>query len=113
MKELTFVGSSIDDLRAFPSVARQRCGFQLHLVQSGRDPFDWKPMPSVGPGCREIRVRDSEGIYRVFYVTTVGKRVFVLHCFEKKSQQTTKTDIEIGKQRYKLIKEHPIQKEKK
>lgn len=113
MKDLVFIGSSLDDLRAFPSVARQRSGYQLHLVQCGQDPFDWKPMAMVGPGCREIRVHDSAGAYRVFYVATVGDTVFVLHCFEKKSQRTASSDMEVGKQRYKKMRDYLGPKEKK
>ena len=100
MKDLEFVGGSIDDLRDFPPAARQRAGYQLHLVQLAQDPYDWKPMPTVGHGCREIRVRDERGAFRVFFVATIGDVVYVLHCFEKKSQKTTKADIELGKKRY-------------
>ena len=75
MKDVEFVGSSDDDLRAFPQVARQRAGYQLHLVQSGQDPSDWKPMATVGPGCREVRIRDSEDAYRAFYVASIGDTV--------------------------------------
>ena len=74
VKGITFLGSSVDDLRAFPEVARQRAGFQLYLVQSGKEPPDWKPMTTIGPRCREIRVRDASGAYRVFYVATLGDR---------------------------------------
>ena len=72
MKDIVFVGGSIDDLRGFPHSARQRVGYQLHLVQQGDGPVDWKPMPAVGAGCREIRIRDANEAHRVFYVATVG-----------------------------------------
>lgn len=62
-------------------------------------------MAAVGPGCREIRVRASRDAYRALYVATTGDTVFVLHCFQKKSQQTATSDIDLGKQRYKLMKE--------
>ena len=66
-------------------------------------------MSSIGAGCGEVRVRDESGAYRVFYVANVGDAIYVLHCFEKKSQRTTKADLDIGKARYKqmqaLIKE--------
>ena len=52
MKDIVFVGASIDALRDFPQSARQRVGYQLHVVQQGYDPVDWKPMPTVGAGCR-------------------------------------------------------------
>jgi phage-related protein len=112
VKGVEFVGSSDDDLRAFPQVARQRAGYQLHRVQSGQDPSDWKPMTTIGAGCREIRVRDSRDAYRVFYVATVGDTVYVLHCFQKKSQRTPQADIDLGKQRYKQMNELIRAKEK-
>ena len=100
VKDVVFVGGSGDDLRSFPAVARQRAGYQVYLVQTGGDPKDWKPMPSVGPGCREIRVRASGDAYRVIYVTSIGDAVYVLHCFEKKTRQTPKADIDLARQRY-------------
>jgi phage-related protein len=73
-------------------------------VQSGAEPADWKPMTSIGAGCREIRVRDDSGAYRVFYVATIGDAVDVLHCFHKKTQRTTKADLDMGKTRYQAMR---------
>ena len=56
VKELRFVGSSLDDLRNFPEEARKIAGFELRAVQNGLDPRDWKPMRSVGSGVKEIRI---------------------------------------------------------
>ena len=100
VRDVVFVGSAGADLRRFPLDARQRAGYQLYLVQIGREPSDWKPITAVGPGCREIRVRAASGAYRVLYVATIGDAVYVLHCFEKKSQRTAKADIELAKRRY-------------
>jgi phage-related protein len=105
VKEIEFLGTSLDDLREFPEIARRRSGFQLQLVQSGRDPDDWKPMATVGSGCREIRVRDPQGTHRVFYVAVMSDVVFVLHCFQKKTQQTAKSDLDLGRQRFKAMVE--------
>lgn len=66
----------------------------------GADQTDWKPMPSVGRGCREVRVRAEGAAYRAIYVTSIGDAVYVLHCFEKKTGQTPKADIDVAKQRY-------------
>jgi phage-related protein len=60
LKRLIFLGSSLDDIRRFPENARRRAGYQLDRVQHGLDPDDWKPMSSIGSGCREIRVRDED-----------------------------------------------------
>ena len=106
IKPLIFRASSLDDLRAFPPPARSEAGFQLNQVQHGRDPDDWKPMASVGAGVREIRVRDEAGIFRVMYVAKFADAIYVLHCFQKKTQQTSRSDIELAKSRYKeLLKE--------
>ena len=64
-KEIRWLGSSYDDLLAFPDEPRRHAGFQSGKVQSGLDPDDWKPFDQVGPGAREIRIRDASGIYRV------------------------------------------------
>lgn len=98
------MGSALDDLRDFPPSARQDCGFQLEQVQFGCDPDDWRPMPEVGPGTREIRVKTEDGIFRVFYVTKFGDKIYVLHSFTKKTQKTAKKDIFLGSQRYKAAK---------
>ncbi len=105
-KPVVFMGSALDDLRAFPDSARREAGFQLDLVQNGRDPDDWKPMAAIGQGVREIRVRDKAGAFRVIYVAKFADAVFVLHCFEKKSQRTSLHDIDLAARRYKdLIRE--------
>jgi phage-related protein len=104
VKDVVFIGGADEDLRSFPPVARQRAGYQLYLVQTGAEPTDWKPMTTIGPGCREIRIREDSGAYRVFYVATVGDAVYVLHCFQKKTQRTAKTDIDVGKTRYQAMR---------
>lgn len=104
MSKLIFAGGSLEDLRAFPDAARSRAGFELRRVQDGREPSDWKPMSSVGPGVREIRVRDDNSdAYRVIYYAVSGDAVCVLHCFQKKTQKTRKEDIDLAKDRYKRL----------
>lgn len=100
MKPVTFMGASQDDLRAFPAEARHAAGFDLEHVQRGEHPADFKPMPSVGAGAFEIRVRTDDGAFRVLYVAKFAESVYVLHAFEKKSQKTLKQDLETGRRRY-------------
>lgn len=99
-KKVVWIGTSLDDLRDFPKGARHDAGFQLEQVQLGLEPDDWKPMPAIGAGSLEIRIRTADGAFRVFYVTKFGDAVFVLHCFTKKSQKTAQRDIAIGTQKY-------------
>ena len=103
MKTLHWIGTSLEDLRGFSEEARRDAGTDLRLVQRGEEPRDWKPMPSVGKGVREIRVRTRAGAYRVFYVVEDAHSVYVLHAFQKKTQKTSKADIDTGKRRYASI----------
>jgi phage-related protein len=104
MKVLYFVGSSQDDIRNFPAEARRKAGFELDAVQRGMMPSDFKPMFSVGPGAYEIRIHVL-GEWRVIYVAKFSDAVYVLHAFQKKSQQTRKEDIQLAERRYRQIKE--------
>ena len=101
-KPLKFVGPSLDDLRNFPEEARRAAGFELRAVQNGFDPRDWKAMPSVGSGVREIRIHVL-GEWRIIYVAKLGDAIYVLHAFQKKSQKTHKNDIELARKRLKEI----------
>jgi phage-related protein len=103
VKPIAFQGSSLDDLRAFPAEARREGGHQLSRVQRGLEPDDWKPMPSVAPGVREVRVRDEAGAFRVIYTATRPEAVYVLHAFQKKTQATAKRDLDLAKARLRTL----------
>jgi phage-related protein len=96
MKRITFLGDSLARLRDFPTDARSEAGYQLSEIQNGRDPDDWKPMKTVGPGVREIRIREESGAFRVIYMATMADCVLVLHAFQKKAQQTPQKDIDLA-----------------
>jgi phage-related protein len=102
MKDTIFLGTSKADLREFPDDARREAGVELYQVQLGLEPTDWKPMPNVGHGVREIRIR-ANGSYRVIYLATRPEGIYVLHCFQKKSQKTAPRDLNLARQRYKQI----------
>jgi putative addiction module killer protein len=106
-KAVVWLGSSLRDLRAFPALARRLAGFQLRRVrrvQRGLDPDDWKPMQTVGPGVREIRIHVG-GAYRVFYVATGVEAIYILHAFEKKTQKTSAQDLRLGRDRLRSLKQ--------
>src|ERR1700733_9846192 len=69
----------------FAEFAQDSLGFELYWVQCGVDPKDWKPMPAIGTGVKEIRVRDESGIFRMIYLATRPEGVYVLHCFQKEA----------------------------
>jgi phage-related protein len=103
MKSIIWHGSSYEDVKAFPSVARRDVGFQLDKVQRGQEPDDWKPMATVGLGVREIRIREAVGVFRVMYVANIGGCVHVLHAFQKKTQKTSRADLELAAMRYRAV----------
>ncbi|MBK6651935.1 MAG: type II toxin-antitoxin system RelE/ParE family toxin [Betaproteobacteria bacterium] len=94
IKDLKFVGNSLRDLATFPDIARREAGFELWQVQLGLMPSDFKPMPTVGVGAYEIRIK-LQGQWRVIYVAKKADAVYVLHCFHKTTQKTAKADIEL------------------
>jgi phage-related protein len=106
VKPVEFRGSALADLRAFPVAARREAGHQLDQIQHGREPDDWKPMNTVGRGVREIRIREVAGAFRVLYVAKFEDAVYVLHCFQKKTQKTSQADLNLAGQRYRdLLRE--------
>ena len=102
-KPIEFLGDSLRSLREFPDDAKQDAGYQLDRVQHGLQPDDFKPMPAIGKGVEEIRVRDDTGAYRVIYTARLADAIYVLHAFQKKTQATSKRDIDLAKQRFALL----------
>ena len=100
---MVFVGSSQDDIRAFPEGVRKDVGRQLYRLQAGLDPINWKPMKNIGTGVRKIRVKHRE-IYRVIYVLQIKDQIHVLHAFQKKDQKARQSDINLAKQRLQEIR---------
>ena len=72
-------------------------------VQAGLEPTDWKPLDDVGAGTKEIRIKDASGIHRVIYVAKFEEAIYVLHCFQKKPQVTSKQDKAIAEARYRAV----------
>jgi phage-related protein len=99
MKPVAFLGNSLKSLRDFPKDVRQDAGRQIDRVQKGKQPDDFKPMPSIGKGVEEIRLWDDAGAFRVIYTARLTHAVYVLHAFQKKTTTTSKRDLDIAKTR--------------
>lgn len=104
MKPICFLGDSLARLREFGTDAKHDAGYQLDKVQRGEQPDDFKPMPSIGKGVEEIRLWDETGTYRVIFTARIVDAVYVLHAFQKKTQTTSKRDIDLAKARFAEIK---------
>ena len=105
MKPVDFCGDSLDALRAFPVSAKREAGYQIDKIQAGHGPDDWKPMAAIGAGVKEIRIWDEAGTFRVIYLAKLADAVFVLHCFQKKAEQTSEKDIRLARKRFKELME--------
>jgi phage-related protein len=103
VKKVEFCGSSKKDIMAFPKNARDRVFYQLDLLMEGDDPYDWKPMKTVGQGVNEIRVKCKDGAFRVFYVVNRSDAIYVLHAFQKATEKTEKREIDLAKARLKAL----------
>lgn len=104
MKPIVWCGDSLRRVRGFPEDARRESGHQLNRVQQGLDPKDWKPMATVGPGVREIRIR-QEGEFRILYIAKLPDAVYVLSAFEKKSQKAPQRELQLATDRLHLVME--------
>lgn len=103
MRSIAWMGSAFDDLRGFPEEIRRDAGYQLHRLQAGLEAADWKPMSEVGKGVAEIRLRGSTGAYRILYLARFDDAVYVLHCFNKKTQRTSSHDKHIARTRFQAV----------
>jgi phage-related protein len=103
IKPLVWVGSTQDDLRELPKAVRRRVGFELHQIQLGFAPTDWRPVPSVGPGVEELRIHVT-GEHRVLYIARYAEAVYVLHVFEKKTRKMRNQDVELARMRLSLVR---------
>ena len=101
-KPVVWLGDSRETIRALSEDVRAVAGFQLWRVQRGLEPNDWKPLPSVGLGVQEIRIR-TEGEHRVLYVAKFAEAVYVLHAFEKRTRRTPTEALDLAKQRFRAL----------
>lgn len=102
MKPVVWLGDSRARVRDFAPDGRHEMGIQLGRVQLGEAPADWKPMPSVGLGVSEIRVRVG-GALRLIYMAKFVEAIYVLHAFQKKSRKTAQADIDLARLRFRAL----------
>ena len=108
LRVVVWLGNTKNNLCDFPEDVRKLIGDELQLLQFGGMPRDTKPFKGVGSGVLEIAVRYDKDAYRAVVAVQLGKKLYVLHAFQKKSKrgiETPKRDIELIRQRYKEAKE--------
>ena len=105
-KPIDWRGSSLRDIKdddIFTPNARREAGHQLSQVQAGLEPDHWKPFNEAGAGIKEIIINLDDGWFRVMYVAKFPEAVYVLHCFKKKTNATSKHDKDVAATRFKAV----------
>jgi phage-related protein len=108
LRPLVWLGNSRRNIQAFPTETQKIIGFELQLIQFGGMPKDAKPFKGVGSGVFEIALRHATDAYRTVVAVQLGRKIYVLHAFQKKSKKgiaTPKQEVDLIKQRYKEAKE--------
>lgn len=108
LRGVVWMGDAKNNLRKFPEGARKLIGDELQLLQFGGMPKDAKPFKGVGSGVFEIAVRYNKDAYRTVVAVQLGRKLYVLHAFQKKSKrgiETPRRDVDLIKQRYQEAKE--------
>lgn len=103
MRTIKFHGQSLGAVRGFPLSVKRNVGYQLHRIQCGLDPVDWKPMQQIGTGVKELRVRDN-GQFRVIFFAVFNSSVHVLHAFQKKTRRTRLLDMRIASEAFRKLR---------
>jgi phage-related protein len=107
-RPVIWLGNSKKNIREFPKGAQKLLGDELQLIQFGGMPKDAKPFKGVDSGVLEIALRYASNAYRVVVAVQIGRRIYVLHAFQKKSKKgsgTPKRDVDLIRQRNAEAKE--------
>ena len=114
-RPVVWLGSSKQNIRNFPRGAQKLLGDELQLIQFGGMPKDAKPFKGVGSGVLEIALRYASDAYRVVLGLQIGKRIYILHAFQKKSKrgvETPQRDVDLIKKRFAEARELAYEHEK-
>jgi len=106
-------GDSREVIREFPEEIREELGIELQLLQWGDEPSSYRPMSSIGKGVYELRQQDERSWYRVVYLSRIEDVIHVLHCFEKKSAKTPRSDLLLAQTRLKMVRQRLLEQKKK
>ena len=108
MKDVVWIGSSLEDLDEFPEDVKDEIGYALYQAQIGLKPSNAKPLTGIGGGIMEVVSDFDRNTYRAVYAVKIGDVIYVLHCFQKKSKHgiaTPKQELDLIKQRLKDAKQ--------
>jgi len=103
-----WIASSKDDISSLPHEVKASFGSRLYELQRGKTPLDMKALPQFGTGVYELRESFDRNAYRLMYVVSLKKALYVLHTFMKKSKSgigLPKPDAELIEMRLRRARE--------
>lgn len=103
-KKIVWEGDSLKTLKTFPDSIKHDFGLELRKLQQSYNPLDSKPMKSIAKGVFELRQMDKSGWYRLIYFVKMKNSIYVLHCFQKKSNKTKESDLSLARTRLTNLK---------
>jgi phage-related protein len=107
MKDLTWLADSRSRVKSFPAGVQDDIGYALYAAQLGEMSVKARPLHGLGGSVMEIAAHDASGTYRAVYTVSIGKSIYVVHAFQKKSKSgiaTPKSDMELIRQRLKQLR---------
>jgi phage-related protein len=108
LRQVVWLGNSKRNIQSFPEGTQKMMGDELRLIQHGGMPTHAKPFMGVGSGVFELALPYATNAYRMVVAVQLGEKIYVLHAFQKKSKQGSKTplkDVNLIQQRYAEAKE--------
>ena len=110
LKPVEWIGSSLEDIKQFPSEVSRKFGYALYLAQTNSKHRSTKPLKGFkGSGILEVVEYFDTDTYRAVYTVKLAGVIYVLHAFQKKSKKgiaTPKQDIDLIKRRLQQAQEH-------
>ena len=110
--KIRWMGDTHEQLCAFPTAVRHNLGGDLRRLQNGLRPLDGGPMPGIGAGVFELRDEDLGSWYRLIYLKQTKRTIYVLHCFAKTSNQTSRQDVSTASTRLAQVNEELLEERK-
>ena len=107
-RQISWIKAARRDFEAFPQGAQEALLDALTVVADGGMPGTAKPLKGFGSGLLELALRHRGDAYRLVYALQIGKNIWIVHAFQKKSKsgiKTPKAEIDLITERLKRLKE--------
>ena len=107
-RPISWIKAARKDFEAFPPAVQMEGLRSLTVAAEGSKADNVKPLKGLDSGVMEIVLKHRGDAFRVVYAVQIGKDIWVVHAFQKKSTQGIKTpkhEIDLVNDRIKRLKE--------